>query len=148
MKKSLSALFLACALLIPASWSAAAETAGESDQAAAPAGPIEQFTGQYWINSTDANKEAYLFGIESAVEVEKAISERKAQGKLKKKREGFTLSPFERGWMAAFKDTPRKEIVEQVDAWYKANPDGLNRPVMDVIWYEVVVPRLQALKNK
>ena len=110
----------------------------------APKSPIEQFTGEYWIQSTPENKEAYLFGIESAVEVEKAIAERKGASKATKRdRKGtYTLSPFERGWMKAFPDTPRKEIASEVDAWYKANQDQLNRPVMDVLWYEVIEPRL------
>lgn len=112
------------------------------DDAAVPqaVNPVEQFTGEYWTKSTPTEKEAYLFGIESAVAVEKSISDLPAKGKRGKT--VTSLSPFEKGWMTAFRDTPRKQIVKEVDDWYAANPSKMSRPVLDVIWYDVIVPRL------
>ena len=54
------------------------------------------------------------------------------------------LSKFEKGWMKAFKDVKRTTIVEEVDAWYAAHPDRLDRPVLGVLWFELVEPRLAA----
>ena len=109
------------------------------------ANPIDQFTGKYWVDSSEENKEAYLYGIESAIEIEKVISEQTAQNKGAKagRKATFTLSPFERGWMKAFANTSRKEIAQDVDAWYKAHPDQIDRPVLSVIWFELIAPRLE-----
>lgn len=139
MKKTISGLIIALALCL-----AGPACAAEGQTAA---NPVEQFTGKYWVESTEQNKEAYLFGIESAVAVEYFISTHPAakSGKTGKKA-GFTLSPFEKGWMTAFKDTTRKQIASEVDKWYAEHPDQLNRPVLEVIWYELIEPRLAASK--
>ena len=60
------------------------------------------------------------------------------------KRPVYTLSPFEKGWMKAFQGVSRAEIIDMLDAWYAANPKGLDRPVLSVIWYELIEPRLAA----
>ena len=56
----------------------------------------------------------------------------------------YTLSPFEKGWMKAFKGVSRADVVKMVDTWYAANPQSLDRPVMNVIWREIIEPRLDA----
>lgn len=110
--------------------------------------PVDLFTGKYWVNSSETEKEAYLLGIESAIDIENVISLRMAENAAKAgKTSGFTLSPFEKGWMDAFGDnTPRRQIAADVDKWYSAHPDQLDRPVLSVIWYEVIEPRLKAGK--
>ena len=46
--------------------------------------------------------------------------------------------------MKAFKGVNRAEVAKMVDAWYTANPQQLDRPVMSVIWREIIEPRLNA----
>ena len=46
--------------------------------------------------------------------------------------------------MKAFKGVNRAEVAKMVDAWFAANPQQLDRPVMSVIWYEIAEPRLAA----
>lgn len=106
-----------------------------------PAGnPVELLTGKVWQESKQENKQAWLFGIDTAVAVESAVIERMQEMAGKKK--SVQESPFVSKWMKAFgSDDTRAKIVAQVDEWYKAHPDQLARPVMDVIWYEIVVPR-------
>lgn len=135
MKKSLLTLALACAFIFAACATNAQENGGN---------PVDQFTGEYWVKTSNTEKEAYLFGIESAVAVEKYISDIPAKGKRGKM--VTTLSPFEKGWMEAFRDTPRSQIVKEVDAWYEAHPDKLARPVLNVIWYELIAPKLLEAK--
>lgn len=135
MKKSLLTIALACALVFAAYAANAGENAGN---------PVEQFTGEYWVNTSNTEKEAYLFGIESVVAVEKYISDMPAKGKRGKT--VTSLSPFEKGWMEAFRDTPRSQIVKEVDEWYAAHPDKLGRPVLNVIWYDLIAPKLAEAK--
>ena len=34
-------------------------------------------------------------------------------------------------------------VRDALDNWYAANPDRLQRPVIETIWFELVVPGLQ-----
>lgn len=109
-----------------------------------PAGNnIDQFTGKYWLNSKPENQEAYLYGIESAISVEVIINEQKMQQAKKGKKPLSTLSRFEQGWIEAFTDVSRSQIAADVTRWYQDHPDQVDRPVLAVIWYELIVPRLE-----
>lgn len=146
MKKSLRSIALMLALSLAAAPALAVnETPGET----VAANPADQFTGKYWVNSLESNKESYLYGIESAIAVEKAINDIKVAKKAKAgKAPVYTLSPFEKGWIEAFKATPRKDIMAEIDKWYMDNPDKLDRPVLAVIWYELIKPRLNDAAHK
>lgn len=131
-------------------------TAGAADNAA-PAGkasatkmatpmgnPVEQLTGEIWMKSSAEIKAALLFGVECAMSIEHAVANRLEEvnkADRKKKTAPSTLSPFEKGWVQAFTNVPRAEIVENIDTWYAENPDKQQRPVFDVIWYELIVPK-------
>lgn len=130
-----------CALALMMAFSVSAFAADEGTATARD--PINLLTGKVWQDSKPENKRAVLFGIDTAVAVEQAIDEKQPK---KGKRSPHTLSVFEKSWMEAFRDTPREEIVKQVDEWYAANPGQLERPVMDVIWYEIITPRLNNAK--
>lgn len=109
-----------------------------------PAGNnIDQFTGKYWLNSKLENQEAYLYGIESAISVEVIINEQKMQRAKKGKKPVSTLSRFEKGWIEAFTDVSRSQIAADVTKWYQDHPDQVDRPVLAVIWHELIVPRLE-----
>lgn len=143
MKKPLLTLLLLAALCCP-SGLAYAENAVEG-QTTQAANPIEQFTGKYWQTSSQTEKEAYIFGIESAITVDYFISQEEKK-QSKRKRISSALSKFDQDWIKAFQDVPRKQIVDEINKWYDANPEAINRPVMDTIWYELIVPRLNNSK--
>ncbi len=143
MKKSLLSLGLVLVLAL----TCVSVRAAESSDAVGMGNPVDQFTGAVWAKTTESNKAAFLFGVESAMTVEYFVNAKMAEKAAKAgKRPVYTLSPFEKGWMKAFKDVKRAEIIKMVDAWYAANPKGLDRPVLSVIWYELIAPRLAAAK--
>ncbi len=148
MKKTLFGLTLFVALVLPLYAIQAAEQTGAVNEYTNPAGnPVDQFTGKYWLDSSATEKEAFLFGVDSAIAIEYFISARNAD--KNKKARTYTLSTFEKGWMHAFAHMTRKEIIKAVDDWYKAHPEELSRPVMGVLWYNVIVPRLnESASNK
>jgi hypothetical protein len=39
------------------------------------------------------------------------------------------------------------EVAKHVDDYYRANPDKLDKPVVEVIWYETIVPRLKTTES-
>ena len=47
-----------------------------------------------------------------------------------------------------FKDVLIADIVKAVDDWYAAHPGNENRLVMEVIWDEIVTPRLGTGKTR
>ena len=105
--------------------------------------PVDKFTGTVWQKTAEAEKLSFLFGVESAITVEFFVNSKVVEKAAKEgKRPVYTLSPFEKGWMKALKGVSRTEVVKMVDQWYAANPQRLDRPVMSVIWYEIIEPRL------
>ena len=141
MKKLIASLAFMAMLACP--FLCSAEDAGSN-----PAGnPVDQFTGKYWLDTSLDNQKAYLFGIDSAIAVEAFIHKLQVANKAKAgKRPVYTLSPFEKGWMEAFKDVSRDQIAEEVTKWYQEHPQDVDRPVLRVIWYELVAPRLKQAK--
>ena len=138
MKKGILALALAMLLALPYSVQAATTEAQN---------PVERVTGKLWLESAQNEKVAFLYGIDMAIAVEQLIAGESDKVIKKKgsKKTLSTLSAFEKGWAKAFTNVKRKDIVKQVDDWYAANSEKINRPVMEVIWYECVEPRLKAL---
>lgn len=113
------------------------------------ANPVDQLTGKIWMDSEADVKKAVLFGVDTAVAIEHTVAQKVENNKANMEKEAkeaesyHTISPFEEGWAVAFKDVPRATIVEEVDQWYIENPDRLDRPVMNVIWFEIIEPKLK-----
>lgn len=153
--KKLSVLLLALFLALPAVSQAAGQESGTQPSAQAedfqnmPRNRIEQLTGTLWLESSLDSKKALIFGIETAIDVERLINDRMTTDSVRRgKRPATTLSPFEIGWTKAFKDVLITDIVRDVDNWYASHPGQEKRLVMDVIWNELVTPRLNAAKTK
>ena len=104
--------------------------------------PVDLVTGELWMMSNQEEKLAYVLGIESAIYMEHMINKMALEGKKGAQAPLHTLSPFEKGWGKAFEHVTRKEIVARVDSWLKAHPDQHTRPVLAVIWYELIAPKL------
>lgn len=138
MKKAIMSLCLAAALV----FGAAGVQAAEQDKGS---NPVLQLTGTVWQQTALENKLSILFGMDMAIATEYFVNSREAELAAKNgKMPVSNLSKFEKGWMKAFKDVKRTTIVEEVDAWYAAHPDKLDRPVLGVLWFELVEPRLAA----
>lgn len=150
MKKLFAALVLFAGIAISPAIVGAAQDAASQPTIRNPAGnPVDQFTGEIWEKTGNSEKRAYLFGIDSAIAVEYFINSKEAARSVKSgKKPVYSLSPFEKGWMEAFKDTTRQQLVDMVDKWYKEHPQNLDRPVLDVIWHEIIAPRLAAAPKK
>jgi hypothetical protein len=103
----------------------------------ARADEVPVVTGQQWTQSTEQSKRVYLIGVSNALQVEAAYQAGNpptdAQSlipRLSKGLKGQTLD----------------SVREGLDRWYAANPDRLQRPVIETMWFEVVVPGLKTTK--
>ncbi|HEY6893001.1 MAG TPA: hypothetical protein VI258_02455 [Rhodanobacteraceae bacterium] len=94
---------------------------------------IAQVTGVHWTRSTEEQKKAYLIGIANIVQIELAY-----EGSNPSPDEQSILPRMARGLKGQTLDSVREEL----NRWYAANPGRLDRPVVETIWYEMVVPGL------
>lgn len=104
---------------------------------AARAGEVPMVTGEQWMKSTDQLKKAYLVGIANAYAVEAAY-----YGKKPPSDERSLVPRFGRGLKGQTLDTVR----DGLDRWYASHPDQVDRPVIETIWFEMVVPGLKQQK--
>lgn len=95
---------------------------------------IPMVTGQHWTTSTEQVKKAYLVGVANAVQVEAAFA-------------GATPAPDTQTLVPrlvkGMKGKTLDGVREGLDKYYAANPDKLARPVLETIWFEMVVPGLK-----
>lgn len=94
-------------------------------------------TGERWSKATDTEKGAYVLGILNMAMVEYQLTgpnpkHRTTIPHLIKALDGMTLP----------------QIVETVDAYYKANPDKQQQPIIEVIWFQMVAPKTNPAKIK
>lgn len=130
MVRLIITLLLAAGLL-----AATPAMADDADAGKAPAPHrILQLTGKLWQESGTDAKLAVLFGIEVGMQTDIA-SKSPATGKVLDPK---SLSPFQKAWLDSFRDRNLIDIAAAIDAWYRANPDRLDRPVMTVLWTEIM----------
>ena len=103
----------------------------------ARADEIPIVTGVHWTKSTEEAKKAYLIGIANLAQVELAYQAKEQVGESQS-----ILPRMARGLKGQTLDTVR----EGLNKWYAANPGQVDRPVIETIWFEMVVPGLQANK--
>jgi hypothetical protein len=100
----------------------------------ARADEVPLITGEHWTKSTEQLKKVYLVGIANVVQVETAYYGATPPS------DGQSVVPrFAKGLKGHTLDSVR----EALDRWYAANPDRLQRPVIETIWFELVVPGLK-----
>ena len=115
-----AALFAACVLLAVASGIARAQE-------------VPMITGEHWTKSTEEMKKAYLVGIANIVQIELAY-----QGTSPSPDSQSVLPRMVKGLKGQTLDSVR----DALNKWYAAHPDRLQRPVIETLWFEIVVPGL------
>ena len=103
----------------------------------ARAGEIPQVTGVQWTKATEEQKKSYLIGIANIAEIELAY-----QGANQASDTQSILPRMAKGLKGQTLDSVREGVTQ----WYAANPTRADRPVIETIWFEMVVPGLN--KNK
>ena len=119
-----TAMFLACMTL-----AMVAGNAGAAD--------IPVITGEQWTASSAEVQKAYLIGIANLVQVETAYY----AGNPPKDAQNF-VPRLAKGLRGQTLDSLR----EGLNRWYAGNPDQLQRPVIETLWFEMAVPGLQKSK--
>jgi hypothetical protein len=103
----------------------------------AQAQEIPLVNGELWTQSTEQVKKAYLVGVANVFQIEAAYQA------ANKPTDGQSLVPREtKGLQGQTLDGVRAKL----DAWYAANPGKLQRPVLETLWFEIVLPGLKQAK--
>jgi hypothetical protein len=91
--------------------------------------------GDTWIKMSDDEKISFIWGAGHIVSIEEVLA-RDNPG-LKKS------NTFVNRIMEAHNKKPMtmSQVAKYVDDYYQANPDKLDKPVIEVIWYGTIVPR-------
>jgi hypothetical protein len=100
----------------------------------ARADEIPLVSGEHWTKATVEQKKAYLIGIANIVQIETAYAGATPAGDAQS-----VVPRMARGLKGQTLDSVR----EALDRWYAANPQRLQRPVIETIWFEMVVPGLK-----
>lgn len=117
-----TAMFLAC-LTLAVTWG----KAGAAD--------IPVVTGEQWTTSSPDVQKAYLIGIANLMQVETAYYAKNPPTDA----QNF-VPRFAKGLQGQTLDSVR----DGLNRWYAKNPDQLQRPVLETIWFEIAaVPGLQ-----
>jgi len=119
-----TAMIAACLVLVALSGNARAQE-------------VPMVTGEHWTKSSDELKKAYLVGMANIAQVETAFHAANPPP------DSLSMVPrMARGLKGQTLDSVR----ESLNKWYAGHPDQLQRPVIEIIWFELVVPGLQ--KNR
>lgn len=92
---------------------------------------VPMVSGEQWTKSTDDVKKAYLIGIANVLQVESAY-----QAANKPSDAQSIVARATKGLRGQTLDSVRQGL----DKWYAANPGKLQRPVIETMWFEIVVP--------
>ncbi|MBL8419570.1 MAG: hypothetical protein JNK92_02945 [Dechloromonas sp.] len=103
----------------------------------AVAADIPLVDGTHWVKSTEEVKKAYLVGVSNVIQLEVAYQADNPTP------EGRSLAPRAAKGMTG---QTLSGVLESLDKWYGAHPEQLQRPVLETIWFEIVVPGLKTNK--
>jgi len=91
-------------------------------------------TGKTWVNMSQDQKTAYIWGAGDIIDLEQEIMEIYPE----LKRESFVSKAVE-----GIGDVKINDIVSIVDSFYKENPDKVNLSVIRVVWDTMIKPNIK-----
>ncbi len=117
-------------LAVPLSGSSTAEAAG-------PASEAVLLTGKTWQAMTLDQRVAYVCGIGNLAEFDRTRESGRAMNRK-------SFIPY---LVKGLSGKTINDIVRDVDAYYRANPGQVNRPVLDAIFRAIIIPKLAAARK-
>jgi len=95
---------------------------------------IPLVTGEHWMKSSDEMKKAYLLGVANIVHVQLAY-----EGATPASDAQSILPRMVKGLKGQTLDSVRDGLTK----WYAEHPNQMQRPVIETLWFEMVVPGLK-----
>ncbi len=91
-------------------------------------------TGKTWVQMSQDQKSAYIWGAGDIIDLEQEIMEIYPE----LKRDSFVTKAVE-----GIGDVKISDIVSTVDSYYKANPDKIELSVIRVVWDTMIKPNIK-----
>jgi len=91
-------------------------------------------TGRTWINMSQDQKTAYIWGAGDIIDLEQELMEIYPE----LKRDSFVMKSVE-----GIGDVSINDIASTVDSFYSKNPDQVNLSVIRVIWDTMIKPNIK-----
>lgn len=91
-------------------------------------------TGEHWMGADQDEKRAFLVGVGNVLEIEQAMA-----GENYAAMRGRSIVPV---LLDGLSGMPIADIVVQLDKFYAANPDQKMRPVLEVLYIDMALPRM------
>lgn len=91
-------------------------------------------TGEVWQTLRPDTKIAFIWGVGHVVTIEENVMQRHPE----LNRKGFTAKLAE-----GLRGMPMETIIQDLDSYYQRNPADLDLPVMQVIWTQLVKPKVK-----
>jgi hypothetical protein len=98
---------------------------------------IPLVTGEHWTKSSEEMKKAYLVGMANIAFLETAYEGTNPPSDVQ------SLLPR---MVKGLKGQTLDSVRDALNKWYAAHPDQLSRPVIETIWFEMVLPGLKNVK--
>lgn len=92
-------------------------------------------TGEHWTTADLAQKRAFLIGIGNFLEIEQAMA-----GDDLAAMRGRSMVPV---LLNGLSGVGIANMVTELDTYYKGNPDQTKRPVLEVLYVEMALPRMK-----
>jgi hypothetical protein len=116
-------------------WMGLAPLAESATQSATEA---QLLTGNTWQTLSRDNKIAYVWGISNLVELERTnLGSQQPQPPTDDRKSFIPYLAYGLSGMSI------EQVIDRVDAYYKAHSDQRNQPVLDAIFQAIVMPRLK-----
>jgi len=90
-------------------------------------------TGEHWTHSSEELQKVYLVAIANVIQIETTYEGANRPSDVR------SLVPR---LANGLKGQTLNNLRDRLDHWYAAHPDRLRRPVLETLWFEVVVPGL------
>jgi hypothetical protein len=95
---------------------------------------MKVLTGETWRTMSPDAKIAFVWGVGHVVSLEREL--------MHKYPESLNVENFSHKTSQALAGMPIDNIVRQIDKYYERHPGQLDRPVMAVIWQQMVRPKV------
>ena len=92
---------------------------------------VRLIQGTHWVESDEKAKIGYLYGLENFAEVEQAMHGDNVPA------DDASLVPV---LVRGLSGKSVEDVMEELDAFYAAHPEKLERPVLETIYLELALP--------
>ena len=131
MKKNVIVLGVCCLLSVGLAQAGTGHNANSG--VAGQDADLEFVTGEHWSQSSEAERNAYLYGLGNMVELQQALAD-----------DQNSIGKFNDVLVRGLSPMDLVGVKKALDDWYTAHPVQAGRPVLDVLYREIALPRVTA----